>query len=201
MNGAFVGYLVWTYLKGTLGLRGFSSGLGSIFQATGSSIFVAVVFVPLALAFTNAIERRASYRLLFQQEYASVASTCLYAMAVASLIALVVVVALRLLSADVAIGHKLVADFQEQIRLQPEFATAFRWNPTLLNERTLFAGVGFIIFVVIFGAWAVVRVQHFLASFSASIVVGCLVSGIISLPVSYLLLPLFSTILLLRFCC
>ena len=195
MNGAFVGYLVWTYLKGTLGLRGFASGLGSIFQATGSSIFVAVVFVPLALALTNAVERRASYRLLFQQEYASVASTCLYAMAVASLIALVVVVALRILSVDVAIGHKLVADFQEQIRLQPEFATAFKWNPTLLNERTLFAGVGFIIFVVIFGAWAVVAVSISLRLSVPRALLVVLVSGTISLPVSYLLLPLFSTIL------
>jgi len=61
MNGAFVGYLVWTYLKGTLGLRGFSSGLGSIFQATGSSIFVAVVFVPLALALYQ--RHRASRKL------------------------------------------------------------------------------------------------------------------------------------------
>ena len=195
MNGAFVGYLVWTYLKGTLGLRGFSSGLGSIFQATGSSIFVAVVFVPLALALTNALERRASYRLLFQQEYASVASTCLYAMAVASLIALGVVIALRLLSVDAAIGHKLVADFQEQIRLQPEFANAFRWNPTLLNERALFAGIGFIIFVVIFGAWAVIAMSISLRLSLPRALLVAFVSGTISLPVSYLLLPLFSTIL------
>jgi Tfp pilus assembly protein PilF len=196
INGTFVGYLVWTYLKGTLGLHGFSSGLGSVFLATGSSIFVAIVFVPLALALTNTIEHRASYRLLFQQEYASVASTCLYAMAVASLIALVVVLALRLLSLDVAIGHKLVADLQEQIRLQPDFATAFRWNPTLLNERTLFGGgVGFTIFLVIFGAWAAVALNVSLRLSVPRSLLVVLVSGIISLPVSYFLLPLFSTIL------
>ena len=195
INGAFVGYLVWTYLKGTLGLRGFSSGLGSIFLATGSSIFVAIVFVPLALALTNALDRRASYRLLFQQEYASVASTCLYAMAVASLITLVVVVVFRLLSIDAAIGHKLVADFQEQMRLQPDFATTFKWNPTLLNERTLFATVGFTIFVVIFGAWAVVALSVSLRLSTPRALLVVVVSGVISLPVSYFLLPLFSTIL------
>jgi len=195
INGAFVGYLVWTYLKGTLGLRGFSSGLGSLFQATGSSIFVALVFVPLALAFTNAIEHRASYRLLFQQEYASVTSTCLYAMAIASLLTLVVVIALRVLSVDLAIGQKLMGEFQEQLRLQPELSSALRWNPTLLNERTLFAGVGFIFFIAIFGAWAVVALSVSLRLSIARALLVALVSGSISLPVSYLLLPVFSTIL------
>ena len=195
INGSFVGYLVWAYLKGALGLHSFSSGLGSLFLATGSSIFVAIVFVPLALALTNAFEHRASYRLLFQQEYASVASTCLYAMAIASLMTLLVVIALRLLSLDAAIGQKLIGQFQAQLRVQPELATAFKWNPAQLNERTIFAGIGFTLFVAIFGGWAVVALNVSLRLSAVRALLVALVSGTISLPVSYFLLPLFSTIL------
>src|ERR1043165_7137521 len=195
LNGGFLGYLVWTYVRGTFGLRGFASGLAGLLQATGSSMFVAIIFVPLALAFANLLDRRASYRLLLQQEYASVAATCLYAVAIASLITFVMVIAVRILGADLLLGQKLLWWFQEQLRQQPEAAAAFRFNPTLLNPGILFAAIAFGLFVLIFGVWAVIALIVSLRLSIAHSLLVVLVAGMILLPVSYRVLPLFCTIL------
>ena len=105
-------------------------------------MFVAVVFVPLAIVLTNALERRASYRLLFQQEYASVASTCLYALAVASLTALLIVIVFHVTGADISFGRMLLGAVQEQIQVQPQMQSLF--DQRLMNAGSLFAGVAFL---------------------------------------------------------
>src|SRR5258706_15140734 len=46
-NELFIGYIVWIYLRNILGFRLLFTGLSSLFQAAGSIMFVAAVFVPL----------------------------------------------------------------------------------------------------------------------------------------------------------
>ena len=192
-NELFVGYVVWTYLRNILGFRLLFTGFSSLFQSAGSIMFVAVVFVPLAIVLTNALERRASYRLLFQQEYASVASTCLYALAVASLTALLIVIVFHVTGADISFGRMLLGAVQQQIQVQPQMQSLF--DQRLMNAGSLFAGVAFLVFIFAYGGWAVPALSLCLRlSFTRATLVT-IVSGAVSFPISYVLLPLFSTIL------
>jgi tetratricopeptide (TPR) repeat protein len=192
-NELFVGYLVWTYLRNTFGSRLLITGVSSLFQAAGSIIFVAAVFVPVAIVLTNAIDRRASYRLLFQQEYASVASTCLYALAAASFTALLVVIVFHVSGVDLALGQKLMVWLQRQIELQPELQRMV--DLKMLNDGGLVAALAFLLFIFAFGGWAVAALSLSLRLSGVRATLVMLVSGTISFPVSIKLLPLFSTIL------
>src|SRR5258706_6473629 len=192
-NELFIGYVVWVYLRNILGFRLLFTGFSSLFQSAGSIMFVAVVFVPLAIALTNAFEHRASYRLFFQQEYASVASTCLYALAAASLTGLLIVIVLHVSRADLPLGRMLLGAVQQQIQIQPQMNSLF--DPKLLNAGSLFAGLAFLLFIFAFGGWAIPALGMSLKlSFPRASLIT-IVSGAISFPVSYVLLPLFSTIL------
>ncbi len=193
-NELFIGYVVWTYLRHILGFRLLFTGFSSLFQSAGSIMFVAVVFVPLAIILTNALERRASYRLLFQQEYAAVASTCLYALAAASLSALLVVVAFHLTAVDMAFGQKFLALVQRQMEIQPEMQRMIV-DPKVLNPGSLVAGMAFLLFILAFGGWAVPAVSLSLRLSGVRATLVTMVSGAISFPVSYVLLPVFSTVL------
>ena len=192
-NELFIGYIVWSYLRAVISLRLLLTGVTSLFQSAGSLMFVTVIFVPLAIVLTNAVEHRASYRLFFQQEYASVASTCLYAVAAASFTALAIVIVLRISGADLALGQKLVITARQQIELQPQFQRLF--DPRLLTAGSLFAGLAFLLFVFSFGAWAVMALSASLRLAWARAILIVIISGTISFPVSYVLLPVFSTIL------
>src|SRR5215813_9756191 len=66
-------------------LRGPLALLAVLFQAAGSLVFIALILVPLALFFGNLFERRASFRLVLQQEYSALAATLFYAFAGANL--------------------------------------------------------------------------------------------------------------------
>jgi tetratricopeptide (TPR) repeat protein len=193
-NELFIGYVVWTYLRSILGFRLLFTGFSSLFQAAGSLIFVAAVFVPLAIVLTNLIDRRVSYRLLFQQEYASVASTCLYALAAASFTALLIVIVFHVTGADMALGSKFLALLQRQIELQPELQQMIA-DPKLLNAGSLVAGMAFLLFILAFGGWAVPALSLSLRLSVARATLVMMVSGAISFPVSLKLLPLFSTLL------
>jgi tetratricopeptide (TPR) repeat protein len=192
-NELFIGYVVWTYLRSILGFRLLFTGFSSLFQSAGSIMFVALVFVPLAIALTNALEHRAGYRLFFQQEYSSVASTCLYAMAAASLTALLIVIVLHVTRVDLSLGRLMLGAVQEQLQLQPQMQSLF--DPKLLNAGSLFAGLSFLLFIFSFGGWAIPALRLSLRLSIARAAIVMVVSGGISFPVSYVLLPLFSTIL------
>jgi len=193
-NELFIGYVVWTYLRHILGFRLLFTGFSSLFQSAGSIMFVAVVFVPLAIILTNALEHRASYRLLFQQEYAAVASTCLYALAAASISALLIVIAFHVTAVDAAFGQKFLALVQRQIEIQPEMQRMIV-DPKVLNPGSLVAGLAFLLFILAFGVWAVPAVSLSLRLSGLRATLVTMVSGAISFPVSYVLLPIFSTVL------
>ncbi len=61
-----------------------------LFQATLSLLLVGGILVPLIAFVANVFERRGRFSLLLQQEYASLASTFLYALAIANLISILI---------------------------------------------------------------------------------------------------------------
>lgn len=68
----------------------------AILQAGGSLIFLALIFVPLTILIANLLERRGSFGLVLQQEYAALASVLFYAWAAASIAALPVALVAKL---------------------------------------------------------------------------------------------------------
>lgn len=66
-----------------------------LFQATLSLLLIGGILVPLIAFVANVFERRGRFSLLLQQEYASLASTLLYSLAIANLIAILISVFLH----------------------------------------------------------------------------------------------------------
>src|ERR1051325_123883 len=64
------------------------SAVSVLFASAGFVMLIGLVFVPLSVFFANLFERRASFMVVLRQEYSAAASTALYALAAASLIAL-----------------------------------------------------------------------------------------------------------------
>ena len=63
---------------------------GSLFQAATSMLPYAIVFVPLLALMSNVFERRGSFGLVLQQEYASLASVIFYVLIAANLVTVLI---------------------------------------------------------------------------------------------------------------
>lgn len=87
-------FLVTQWLVGNRSL--IVTGPGAIvrvvFQSAITLLLIAAVLVPIIAFVANLFERRGRFRLLLQQEYASLASTFLYALAIANLLTIPVVI-------------------------------------------------------------------------------------------------------------
>ena len=193
VNALFMGYIAGIYLRSTLHLGLPSISLSGLFEAAGTLMFVAVVFAPLAIVFANVIEHRAGYRLFFQQEYASVTSTCLYAVTAASLTTLVIAVVLHASGIDSAIGQRVLVFVHQQIEIQPQLAPLF--EPRLLNVGSFAAGLMFLVYLGAFAVWAIIAVSTSLRLSAVRAVLVVCFSAAVSLPVLRVALPVFSTLL------
>ena len=93
VHALFFFSLSWFYLGRLINPGRPLAILFVFFQAGGSLVIIALVFCPLALFLANLFERRASFRLLLQQEYSALAATMFYALAASSLIATILTIA------------------------------------------------------------------------------------------------------------
>lgn len=163
--------------------------LATLFQ---SLLFIAIIFVPATALVSNLFERRASFRLVIQQEYASLAATIFYAWAVANIIGL----PLAFLAS--ASGYQdtyvrdsidLVQRFQTTLNLPPEVMSE------LLNPRTHAGNLFRMIVLPFFGAGAILAVREvFRVSVLRALAIMAL-STVVTYFAAILFLPLFGTLL------
>src|SRR4029078_8550179 len=73
-HAAFLLVASMLFLPGLVSARHPFSVLLVIFQSAGCLLFLTLIFVPVAILLLNVSERRASYRLLMQQEFAATAA-------------------------------------------------------------------------------------------------------------------------------
>lgn len=85
---ALLAYGVYALFAETLGVPGVTSLAGILILAAWSLLSVGLFFVPLVIFVANLFERRASFSVVVQQEYAALASAMFYGWAAASLAAL-----------------------------------------------------------------------------------------------------------------
>jgi tetratricopeptide (TPR) repeat protein len=190
---AFLLVLTTLFLPGFVSARHPFTILAVIFQSAGCLLFVALIFAPLAILFLNVIERRASYRLVMQQEYGTTVSTLFYGWASASLIAAFITLAGTYTGVFQKIGRDTFEAFMLQRNQMPPEAIARVQN--LLNAQTFSGFMPLLIMVVIFGIFAVAALQ---LVFRTSWLRACLIvilSGVVLFPVFFFLQPLFSILL------
>src|SRR5215210_2474258 len=78
----------WREMVGLVASFGPWVAVRVLLSSAGSVLLVAVVYVPLSILVVNLFERRGSFGLVLRQEYGAAASTTLYALAAATLVAL-----------------------------------------------------------------------------------------------------------------
>lgn len=163
--------------------------LTTLFQ---SLLFIAIIFVPATAFVANIFERRGSFRLVIQQEYASLAATIFYAWAAANIIGL----PLALLANASGYQAEYVKDSIELVkRFQPVLNFPQEVLAELLNPRMHASNLYRMIVLPFFGAGCILAVREvFRVSVLRSFAVMAL-STIITYFAAIIFLPLFGTLL------
>jgi len=164
-----------------------------LFQSAGSLVIIALVFCPLTLFLANIFERRASFRLLLQQEYAALAATMFYALTAASLITTILTTVGWLTGVQRTLSSRMVAVVMEQRnQLNPDALALIERG--MVSAELFAVALSVMALAAVFAFWAVLalRTVFRLSWFRAVIVV--LVSGTLLLP-AYKLIPILGTIL------
>jgi tetratricopeptide (TPR) repeat protein len=162
------------------------------FQSAGSLVILALVFCPLALFLANLFERRASFRLLLQQEYSALAATMFYALTASSLITTVVTIAGQLTGVQQALAARLLPMIMAQrSQLRPEILAALEAG---MGPELMAAVISGMVLAAVFAVWATLglRIVFRLSWIRSVIVVG--VSGALLLP-AYNLIPIVGSLL------
>jgi tetratricopeptide (TPR) repeat protein len=194
VHWVFLLLLAWSHLRNIINFRNPLTLLLILFNSAGALLFIALVFVPLAVFLVNLLERRASFRLVMQQEYSAVASTLFYGWAAASLIALVLNLAGKTSGVLQVVGNRMFESFLVQRdQFPPELLV--RLDQRLLSPEFFAIGALLMVMIMVFGVWATIALQTVFRTpwLRSGFIV--LVSGIVLLPAGMVLLPIFSAIL------
>lgn len=161
-------------------------------QAGGSLVIIALVFCPLALFLANLFERRASFRLLLQQEYSALAATMFYSLAASSLIATILMIAGQFTGVQQALAGRMVATIMAQrSQLNPELLAALEAG---LGPELIAAGISLTVLGTIFTVWAILGLRIVLRLSWLRSVIVVVVSITLLLP-AYNLIPFVGSIL------
>ncbi|MCA1555654.1 MAG: tetratricopeptide repeat protein, partial [Acidobacteria bacterium] len=188
-HGVYSLYTEWQGMMGLLLLRDI------LISSALSVLFVALIFVPITIFIANLFERRASFGLMIQQEYAALASTLLYSWAAAGLAALPLAALSRVtgLEAQTLESAARVPELQRQMPPMGQEA-----DPQLVREVFRIMGL-LVLFLILsplplFAVWAVVAVREvFRFSWLRSALV-IFASGLLMIPAMFLMFGLFSTV-------
>lgn len=162
-----------------------------------SLLFIAIIFVPVTALVANLLERRGSYRLVLQQEYASLASTVFYAWAAANIIALPLAFIANVSGYQESYVRDAIAmtrNFlewlqQNRVDVSPQSAAE------QLSPRTHAATLYTMIVLPLFGLGALLAVREvFRISVLRSVAVMAL-SATVTYFAAMLFLPLFGSLL------
>src|SRR5215813_1352342 len=192
----FIGLLTFLFFGRIIKPWQPSAILMMVFQCAGCLLFLAIIFVPVAILLQNLFERRGSFRLIMQQEYSAVASTVFLGWAAASLIS----IPLTLAGVFSGILPRLARNQFDTLMLRraellPEMQQFLLRFENSLTPQTFAAGVAMMMMMAIFGIWCVAALRIVFRISTARAVVIVLVSGLVLFPAFIVLQPLFSIIL------
>ncbi|HEX8143275.1 MAG TPA: tetratricopeptide repeat protein [Pyrinomonadaceae bacterium] len=196
MQALYAFYMQWQWpqLKGSLALRAFLALVSSGF----SLFFIAFIFIPVTIFVANLFERRASFGLIMQQEYVTVINVFFYAWAVASVLAFPLAIISRWS------GIEAVAlESSDQLRLLqasmlqeglPQAEMERLMSQMLFHMSRIVPALFMMSPLPLFVVWATISIrQVFRTSWWRSVAIIFL-SGLLMIPVTYLLMTLFGWI-------
>jgi tetratricopeptide (TPR) repeat protein len=181
-------YVMWPLLalEGLAG-RGAFVLLPVLWSSVQSVLFIAIAFVLVVIFVANLFERRGSFGVAVQQDYASVATTVFYARAAASLAALPLAVLARTSGFEATVfeqTRQMIERMQQQL---PPGSDPFAVSSVQIAENFAFTLV-----LPLFALWLLVAVREAFGFTWARAAAAVLVSSIIMIPVSALLGRLFT---------
>ncbi|HJR09052.1 MAG TPA: tetratricopeptide repeat protein [Pyrinomonadaceae bacterium] len=153
----YVFYTQWLYLAVQIGIGGAFVGVAVVTATVGSLLLIAVIFVPSLVFFANLFERRGSFSLVLQQEFAPLASAIFYAWIAAHMIAFPLAVLSRAsgFEADViAQSQQLSEAFIAQQQLPPEAVQQIR------NPQQFASSFSLMLMLPFFLVWSLVAVRE-----------------------------------------
>ena len=185
-------YALWRFINPVFALRGPSILWTVLVQSILPLLFIAVIFVPIVALLANLFERRASFGLIIQQEYAPLAATTFYAWTAANLAS----IPLALLARASGFEAEFIVQFQKYLStaagqgdLSPE--------QTLLLASPWAQSFSFAIMLLLplFAFWTVMAVREVFRLSAWRSTVVTIVSGVSTLIAIRVLLPVFGTVL------
>jgi tetratricopeptide (TPR) repeat protein len=187
-------YIFWPYLfgAGATGVAGGFALFSALWSVMGALLFAAVVFVPVLIFVANMMERRGSFGVALQQEFAAVASTIFYARAAAALLALPLALLLRASGTEANVYAEAQQNFEQFAAgggATPEQIQA-ALRPLLWQESLATS----LMFPFLAGLLVVAVRAAFSFSWGRA-AVAVLATGLIMLPLTLVLGPLFSFVL------
>ena len=160
-----------------------------VFQAAVSLLLIAVILAPLIAFVGNLFERRGSFSLMLQQEYAAIGSTILYALAIANLLTIPIVILFNVTgvqAAYIASTPESAAQIKSWFKSNPELEAQLL--ATLNNPRQVAADLFRTIKLSLFLVTSVLAVRYVLR-FSA---VKAIAATLISLALALVIYPIWS---------
>jgi tetratricopeptide (TPR) repeat protein len=185
-HAVFLFTLTWLYLGHLANPLRPTTILSIILQSAGSLVIIAVVFCPLALFLSNLFERRASFRLRLQQEYAPLAATMFYSVTAASVSATILTIVATLSGVQQALGDRMLGALLAQPgQLPPEIRLAIEQG--VLKPELLSAALAVIALLLILAVWAVIALRIvFRLSWGRS-VIAVIICGTLLIPAGKLI--------------
>jgi tetratricopeptide (TPR) repeat protein len=187
----------WRELAGLAASSGPWAAVRVLLSSAGSVLLVALVYVPLSVLVANLFERRGGFGLVLRQEYGAAASTTLYALAAASLLAL------PLAYVDQAVGlgasvERSAASLGELMRTASPQGPTEEESAAIMSAATAALPRALLLMliqpIILFGLWAVAAVREVFRVTWWKAVVVVVVSTVLMIP-ALLLLPIFSALL------
>jgi tetratricopeptide (TPR) repeat protein len=144
-----------------------SMPISALLSSVFSTLFIALIFIPAIIFFTNLLERRGSFRVVLQQEYIWVAAVEFYALSAASLASIPISWLINVTGVQANfVSHGMAKANELQQRMPPGITI----TPEFLSEN-LFK----LLLLFFFGLWTIVATREmFRFSWVRSVIVLCL---------------------------
>ncbi|MEP6636966.1 MAG: tetratricopeptide repeat protein, partial [Acidobacteriota bacterium] len=186
----------WLASDKRLVFAGSRAVIALLFQSAISLLLIAVVLTPIIAFVGNIFERRGSFGLLLQQEYASLAATFLFALAIANFLTIPIALFFNLSgfqAAYIASSMESAAQVRTWLRLSPEMEAQLQ--STLSDPRLVAAGLFRTVKLSLFIVASVLTVRAVLRVSVLRAISIALISLIVALLVAPLWTLLFTPIL------
>ncbi|HEX8475314.1 MAG TPA: tetratricopeptide repeat protein [Pyrinomonadaceae bacterium] len=188
-QSVYTAYTWWPVLSERGGVNSAFNLFQVLIQSGRLVLFTAIAFVPVLIFVANIFERRGSFGLTLQQEYAATASAIFYARTAACIAALPLLMLARSSGFEqnaLAQSEELLRDFAQAQNI-PADVLASELNPLKLLEN-----VALSMLLPFFVLWIVIALREVFRLSWVRAVGVVVASGIIMVPVSAVLWPLFN---------